>query len=128
MCVLIHWNSMDSTLAEKVLKKTLLDLQKRFSIHHVCPKYLAAHFCGSAFPENGSAIHQDLDEVMKKKPLDLQKRFPIYHAYSKYLAAYRCGSAFTQDGLASLQDHDKVEITPFDWERGTVHCALPQHL
>ena len=33
--------------------------------NHVCPKYLAAHCCGSAFPENGSAFHQDLDEVGK---------------------------------------------------------------
>ena len=54
---------MDSTLADKVLKKTLLDLQKRFPIYHVCPKYLAAHFCGSAFPENGLAFHQDHDKV-----------------------------------------------------------------
>ena len=27
MCVLIHWRSMDLTLADKVLKKTPLDLQ-----------------------------------------------------------------------------------------------------
>ena len=51
---------MDWTLADKVLKKTLLDLQKRFTKNHVCPQYLAA-----AFPENGSAFHQDLDEVGK---------------------------------------------------------------
>ena len=63
MCVLIHYNSM--TLADKVLKKTLLDLQKRFPIFNPCPQYLAAHFCGSAFPENGLAFHQDLDEVGK---------------------------------------------------------------
>ena len=56
---------MDSTLADKVLKKTLLNLQKRFPIFHVCPKCLAARFCGSAFPENGLAFHQDLDEVGK---------------------------------------------------------------
>ena len=58
-------NSMDSIPADKVLKKTLLDLQKRFPIFHVCPKCLAAHFCGSAFPENGLAFHHDLDEVGK---------------------------------------------------------------
>ena len=40
---------MDSIPADKVLKKTRLDLQKRFPIYHVCPKYSAAHFCGSAF-------------------------------------------------------------------------------
>ena len=42
-------NSMDSSPADKVLKKTRLDLQKRFPIYHVCPKCLAAHLCGSAF-------------------------------------------------------------------------------
>ena len=31
MCVLIHWRPMDLTLADKVLKKTPLDLQKTFS-------------------------------------------------------------------------------------------------
>ena len=57
---------------------------------------------------------------MKKKPVDLQKRFPVYTANSKYLAADHCG-------LAILLDHDKVEVTPVDWERGIVHCALTQH-
>ena len=56
---------MDLTLADKVLKKTPVDLQKRFPIYHACPKYLAAHCCGSAFPENGLAFRQDLDEVGK---------------------------------------------------------------
>ena len=65
MCALIHWNARDSTLADKVLKKTLLDLPKRFPTYHVCPKCLTARFCGSAFPENGSAFHQDLDEMGK---------------------------------------------------------------
>ena len=36
--VLTYENSMDSIPAEKVLKRTQLDLQKRFPIHHVCPK------------------------------------------------------------------------------------------
>ena len=56
---------MGSTLAGNVLKKTPLDLQKRFPKNHVCPKCLTAHCCGSAFPENGLAFHQDLDEVGK---------------------------------------------------------------
>ena len=56
---------MDSTLADKVLTKTPLDLQKRFPMYHACPKYLAAHRSGSAFPENGLAFNQDLDEVGK---------------------------------------------------------------
>ena len=42
---------MGLTLADKVLKKTPLDLQKRFQIYHACPKYLAAR--------------QHLDEVGK---------------------------------------------------------------
>ena len=54
---------MDSTPADKVLKRTQLDLQKRFPIYHVCPKCLAALLCGSAFPENGLAFLQELDEV-----------------------------------------------------------------
>ena len=56
-CSLIYSNSMDSTPAD--------DLQKRFPIYHVCPKYLPAYRCGSAFPENGLAFHQELDEVGK---------------------------------------------------------------
>ena len=56
---------MDWTLADKVLKKTLLDLKKRFPIYRACPKYLAAYRCGSAFPENGLAFRQDLEKVGK---------------------------------------------------------------
>ena len=56
---------MDSTPAKNVLKKTLLDLQKRFPIYHVSPKCLAALLCGSAFPEIGFPFHQELDEVAK---------------------------------------------------------------
>ena len=63
--VLTYENSMDSIPADKVLKKTRLDLQKRFPIYHVCPKCLAAHLCGSAFLYNGLAFHQELDEVGK---------------------------------------------------------------
>ena len=47
--VLIYENSMDSIPADKVLKMTRLDWQKRFPIYHVCPKCLAAPLCGSAF-------------------------------------------------------------------------------
>ena len=57
---------MDWTLADKVLKKSPLDLQKRFPIYHACPKYLAARRCGSAFPENGSAFRQDFEKVGKR--------------------------------------------------------------
>ena len=47
--VLLFGNSMDSIPADKVLKRTQLDLQKRFPIHHACPKCLAALLCSSAF-------------------------------------------------------------------------------
>ena len=65
MYVLTHQNSMDSTLADKVLKKTRLNLQKSFPICHACPKCLAALLCGSAFQKNGSAFNQELDGVGK---------------------------------------------------------------
>ena len=58
---------MDSTLADKVLKKTPLDLQKRFPIYHACLKYLAAHCCGSAFPEKALAFRQDFEKVEKRR-------------------------------------------------------------
>ena len=61
--VLICLNSMDSIPADKVLQETKLDLQKRFPIYHACPKCLAAHLCGSAFPENGLVFRQDHDKV-----------------------------------------------------------------
>ena len=54
---------MGSTLAHKVLKKTPLDLQKRFPIYHACPK---AYLCGSAFAENGLAFRQDLEKVERR--------------------------------------------------------------
>ena len=56
---------MDSIPADKVLKKTRLDLQKRFPMYRACPKCLAAHLCGSAFQKNGLAFRQELDEVGK---------------------------------------------------------------
>ena len=65
ICVLTHQRSMDWTVADKVLKKTPMDLQKRFPKHHACPKYLAAYHCGSALPENGLAFRQDLERVGK---------------------------------------------------------------
>ena len=61
--VLIFLNSMDSHPADKVLRRTELDLQKRFPIYHACPKCLAA--LRSAFQKNGLAFHQKLDEVGK---------------------------------------------------------------
>ena len=66
-CFLKDSNSMDSIPADMVLKKTLLDLQKRFPKNHVCPKCLAAQFCGSALPENGLAFRQDFEKVGKSQ-------------------------------------------------------------
>ena len=54
---------MDSILEEKILMMTQLNLQKRFSMYHVCPKYLADLLCGSAFQKNGLTFLQELDEV-----------------------------------------------------------------
>ena len=56
---------MDSISADKVLKRTQLDLQKRFPIYHAYPKCLAALLCGSALHKNGLAFLQELDEVGK---------------------------------------------------------------
>ena len=62
-----YWNSMDSIPADKALKMTHLDLQKRFPVYHACPKCLAALLCDSALRYNDLAFHQELDEVVKKK-------------------------------------------------------------
>ena len=67
MCVPTRWKSTDWTLADKVLKNTPLDLQKRFPIYHACPEYLAAYRCGSAFPENGLAFSEDLEKVETRR-------------------------------------------------------------
>ena len=65
-CMFCHTrNPRIGLLRIKVLKKTPLDLQKRFPIFHACPKYLAAYRCGLAFPENGLAFRQDLEKVGK---------------------------------------------------------------
>ena len=47
---------MDSTLADKVLQNTPLDLQKRFLIFDACPKYLAAHFLRLGIPRERLSI------------------------------------------------------------------------
>ena len=47
---------MDSIPADEVLKKTLLDLQKRFPNFHVCPKCLAAHFAAQHIPTERLSI------------------------------------------------------------------------
>ena len=56
-------NFIDSILEDKVLMMTHLDLQKRLSINHVCPKCLAALLCGSALQKNVLAVLQELDGV-----------------------------------------------------------------
>ena len=56
-------NSIDAILVDKVLMKTHVDLQKRFPIYQVCPKYLAALLCGAAIRKKASTSLQALDEV-----------------------------------------------------------------
>ena len=48
---------------DKVMKKTPVDLLKRFPIYHACPTCLAAYRCGSAFPQDGLASRQDREKV-----------------------------------------------------------------
>ena len=54
---------MDSMLADEVLKRTQLDLQKHFPKNHVCPKCLAALLCG--IPIERLSILPGLDDVGK---------------------------------------------------------------
>ena len=49
-------NSIDSILEDKVLIVTPLDLQKRFPIHHVCPKCLAALLLRLGTPQERLSI------------------------------------------------------------------------
>ena len=51
--------------ADKVLKKTAIGFAKTFSDIPCVSQILGGHRCGSAFPENGSAFHQDLAVVGK---------------------------------------------------------------
>ena len=51
MSVLIYENSIDSIPADKVLMKTLLDLQKRFLKNHVCPQMLGGPFLRLGIPK-----------------------------------------------------------------------------
>ena len=54
------------------MKKTPVDLQKRFPIYHAYSNYLAAYRCGSAFPQDGSASLQDHDKV-EVTPVDWER-------------------------------------------------------
>ena len=56
-------SSIDAILEDKELMKMHVDLQKRFSIFHVCPKCLADLLCGSAIRKNVSTSLQVLDDV-----------------------------------------------------------------
>ena len=51
---------MGSTLADKVLKKTPVDLQKRFPIYHASPKCLAANCCGLASRQDREKVEVTL--------------------------------------------------------------------
>ena len=54
-------NSIDAILEEKELKRKHVDLQKRFPIYQVYPKYLAALLCGAAIRMKASTILQEYD-------------------------------------------------------------------
>ena len=54
------------------MKKTLVDLQKRYPIYHACSKYLAAYHCGSAFSQEGVASLQDHGKV-EITPVDWER-------------------------------------------------------
>ena len=58
-------NSIVSLLEDKVLMKIHVDLQKRFTIHHVCPKCMAALLCGAAIRRKVSTILLVSDVVGK---------------------------------------------------------------
>ena len=45
------------------MKKTPVDLQKRFPMYHAYSEYLAAYLCGSGFLQDGLAFRQDHDKV-----------------------------------------------------------------
>ena len=63
MYVLIHWDSMDSTLADKVMKKMVLDLQKRFPIYHACPNIWRPIVAAWHSHKNGLAFRLDLEKM-----------------------------------------------------------------
>ena len=54
-------STMDSILEDKELKRKHVDLQKRFPIHHACPKCMAALLCGTAIRRKASTILQEKD-------------------------------------------------------------------
>ena len=52
---------MDSVLEDMELKRKLVDVQKRFLIYRMYPKYLAAHQCVAAIRMKASIILQKED-------------------------------------------------------------------
>ena len=54
-------NSIDEILGDKELKRKLVDLQKRFLIYRMHPKYLAAHQCVAAIRMKASTSLQRQD-------------------------------------------------------------------
>ena len=63
MCLPLREKSKDCILLDKAMKKTPVDLQKRFPIYHEYHKYLAAYRCGSAFTQDSIASNQDHEKV-----------------------------------------------------------------
>ena len=62
-------NSIDSIRDNKELMKMHVDLQKRFPIFHVYPKYLAALLCGAVILRKASTSLQ-VSEVLGKTLVD----------------------------------------------------------
>ena len=58
------------------MKKTSVDLQKRFPIYHACPKCLAAYLCDLAIP-------QDHDKV-EITPVDWERGL-VHRVPTQYL-------------------------------------------
>ena len=54
------------------MKKTPVDLQKRFPINQTYSKYLASSHCDLAFPQNDLASLQDHDKV-EIMPVDWER-------------------------------------------------------
>ena len=58
-------NSIDTFLEDKELMKMQVDLKKRFTMYHMCPKCLAALLCGAAIRMKASTSLQVSDVVGK---------------------------------------------------------------
>ena len=79
--VLICENSVDSIPADKVLKTTRLDLQKRFPIFQVYPIYLAALLCVAAMIlfSADAIFASSTSKIWSMSSSNRTRRFEIIH-------------------------------------------------